>query len=148
MRTTITIDDELFADAEDLTGIKEKSALVDTALKALIEREAARKLARLGEPACLSLRRRRHKRLVRRVPPGREDSAPVRSQLLDESRVLMHGFVFGEVADGRPPPEGRNTAMAEPPPRLLSARDSEVLDLVDKVGLLAIGIGLHRRRYT
>lgn len=48
MRTTVTFDDELLADAEKYTGIKEKSALVNTALKALVEREAARRLALLG----------------------------------------------------------------------------------------------------
>ncbi|MBI1328608.1 MAG: type II toxin-antitoxin system VapB family antitoxin [Alphaproteobacteria bacterium] len=48
MRTTVTFDDALLADAEKYTGIKEKSALVNTALKALIEREAARRLALLG----------------------------------------------------------------------------------------------------
>jgi len=48
MRTTVTIDDELLADAEEYTGIKERSALVNTAFKALVEREAARRLARLG----------------------------------------------------------------------------------------------------
>jgi Arc/MetJ family transcription regulator len=48
MRTTITLDDDLLADAAELTGITEKSALVRAALKALIEREAARRLARLG----------------------------------------------------------------------------------------------------
>ena len=48
MRTTLALDDELLADAEFYTGIREKSALVREALKALIEREAARRLARLG----------------------------------------------------------------------------------------------------
>ena len=48
MRTTLTLDDDLLADAAELTGITEKSALVRAALKALIEREAARRLARLG----------------------------------------------------------------------------------------------------
>lgn len=48
MRTTVTLDDELLASAEKYTSIKEKSALVNTALKALVEREAARRLARLG----------------------------------------------------------------------------------------------------
>jgi Arc/MetJ family transcription regulator len=48
MRTTIALDDELVATAQEYTGIKEKSALVREALKALIEREAARRLARLG----------------------------------------------------------------------------------------------------
>ena len=48
MRTTIILDDELLARAEQLTSLHEKSALVREALKALIEREAARRLARLG----------------------------------------------------------------------------------------------------
>ena len=48
MRTTITLDDELVAKAQLYTGIQEKSALIREALKRLIEREAARRLARLG----------------------------------------------------------------------------------------------------
>lgn len=48
MRTTVTLDDELFVDAQELTGIKGKSALVNASLKALVEREASRRLARLG----------------------------------------------------------------------------------------------------
>lgn len=48
MRTTIALDDELIADAQELTGIKEKSALFREALKALIARESAERLARLG----------------------------------------------------------------------------------------------------
>ena len=47
MRTRITLDDELVARAKQLTGVHEKSALVRAALKALIEREAGRRLARL-----------------------------------------------------------------------------------------------------
>jgi Arc/MetJ family transcription regulator len=48
MRTTLAIDDELVAKAQALAGLKEKSSLVRAALKALIERESARRLARLG----------------------------------------------------------------------------------------------------
>ena len=48
MRTTIALDDELLAKAEAFTGLKEKTALIREALKALIERESARRLARLG----------------------------------------------------------------------------------------------------
>lgn len=48
MRTTLALDDELLAKAQMLTGVTEKSALVREALKALIERESARRLARLG----------------------------------------------------------------------------------------------------
>lgn len=48
MRTTLVLDDDLLAAAQEYTGLKEKSALVREALKALVEREAARRLARLG----------------------------------------------------------------------------------------------------
>lgn len=61
MRTTIALDDDLIADAQRLTGIPEKSALVREALRALIERESARRLARLGgsEPEMDRVYRRR-----------------------------------------------------------------------------------------
>ena len=48
MRTTLALDDELLAKAQAFTGLREKSALVREALKALVERESARRLARLG----------------------------------------------------------------------------------------------------
>ena len=47
-RTTLALDDELVAEAQAFTGLEEKSSLVREALKALIERESARRLARLG----------------------------------------------------------------------------------------------------
>ena len=48
MRTTINFDDDLVAKAQTYTGLREKSALVQEALRALIERESARRLVRLG----------------------------------------------------------------------------------------------------
>ncbi len=61
MRTTLALDDALMAEAQRLTGTQEKSALVRQALGALIERESARRLARLGasEPALAAVPRRR-----------------------------------------------------------------------------------------
>jgi Arc/MetJ family transcription regulator len=61
MRTTLTLDDDLVEEAQSMTGLKEKSALVREALKALIEREAARRLALLGgsSPDMVAPRRRR-----------------------------------------------------------------------------------------
>lgn len=65
MRTTVTLDDKLLADAEKYTGIKEKTALVNAGLKSLVEREAARRLARLGgtEPQFRAPPRRRFGKL-------------------------------------------------------------------------------------
>jgi Arc/MetJ family transcription regulator len=48
MRTTVTIDDDLLARAQEMTGITEKSALIRAALTALMQQQAARRLARLG----------------------------------------------------------------------------------------------------
>jgi Arc/MetJ family transcription regulator len=61
MRTTITLDDDLLDKARSYTGLKETSAVVRAALTALVEREAARRLARLGgtEPDLKAVRRRR-----------------------------------------------------------------------------------------
>ncbi len=61
MRTTLALDDDLLAKAQAFTGLQEKSALIREALKALIERESARRLARLGgsEPDLKIVPRRR-----------------------------------------------------------------------------------------
>jgi Arc/MetJ family transcription regulator len=61
MRTTVALDDELLAKAQAFTGLRETSALIREALKALIERESARRLARLGgsEPDVVTAPRRR-----------------------------------------------------------------------------------------
>jgi len=51
MRTTITLDEDLLKEAEELTGITERSKLIHNGLEALIQREAAQRLARLGGSA-------------------------------------------------------------------------------------------------
>jgi Arc/MetJ family transcription regulator len=48
MRATLTIDDELFAKAQALTGITQPSELINEALRSLVQREAARQPSRLG----------------------------------------------------------------------------------------------------
>ena len=61
MRTTLTLDDKLIKQAQEYTGIQEKSALVRKALKTLIEWEASRRLALLGgsDPGLKPIPRRR-----------------------------------------------------------------------------------------
>lgn len=61
MRTTLNIDDELLRQARDLSGVQEKTALIREGLKALIERESAKRLAQLGgsEPQLDPIPRRR-----------------------------------------------------------------------------------------
>lgn len=61
MRTTLNIDDALIQQARELSGLQEKTALIREGLKALIERESARRLAKLGgsEPQLEPITRRR-----------------------------------------------------------------------------------------
>jgi Arc/MetJ family transcription regulator len=61
VRTTIALDDDLIAKAQAYTGLEEKTALVREALKALIQREAAKRLANLGgsQPGIKGAPRRR-----------------------------------------------------------------------------------------
>jgi hypothetical protein len=51
MRTTLNLDDSLLARAQELTGISERTALLHEGLRLLIQREAARRLAKLGGTA-------------------------------------------------------------------------------------------------
>lgn len=48
MRTTVNLDDDLLGEAQRLTGITERTTLIHEGLRALVERESARRLARLG----------------------------------------------------------------------------------------------------
>jgi Arc/MetJ family transcription regulator len=61
MRTTLNVDDELLRKAARLTGVREKTSLVRLGLQALIARESAGRLARLGgsEPSLRPIPRRR-----------------------------------------------------------------------------------------
>lgn len=61
MRTTVNLDDDLLAEAERLTGTRDRTPLLRKALQALVERESARRLALLGgtEPAMVVPPRRR-----------------------------------------------------------------------------------------
>ena len=61
MRTTINLDDTLIEEAMRMTGVQERTALIHDGLRALISRESARRLARLGgtEPGLRPIPRRR-----------------------------------------------------------------------------------------
>ena len=61
MRTTLNLDEQLLHQAQRLTGIDGRTALVREGLRALIERESARRLAKLAgsEPDLLPIPRRR-----------------------------------------------------------------------------------------
>jgi Arc/MetJ family transcription regulator len=61
MRTTINLDDALIAEAQQITGISERTRLLHEGLRALVERESAKRLARLGgtQPDLEKVTRRR-----------------------------------------------------------------------------------------
>ena len=61
MRTTLNIDDALLGRATQLSGLREKTAVVRAGLEALVARESARRLAALGgsEKAIRPIPRRR-----------------------------------------------------------------------------------------
>ena len=61
MRTTLNLDEELISKAASLTGVREKTALIHLGLTALIARESARRLAKLGgsQKRLRPIRRRR-----------------------------------------------------------------------------------------
>ena len=61
MRTTINLDETLIQEAQRVTGTQERTALIHEGLRALIARESARRLARLGgsDPGAKVPRRRR-----------------------------------------------------------------------------------------
>jgi Arc/MetJ family transcription regulator len=63
MRTTVAIDDELMDTLRLFTGEAENSAVIRAALKGFVEREAARRLIRLGgsDPHAEAPPRRRSK---------------------------------------------------------------------------------------
>jgi hypothetical protein len=48
MRTTLNLEDRLLNEAADLTGIREKTALVRLGLEALVTLERSKRLAKLG----------------------------------------------------------------------------------------------------
>lgn len=66
MRTTVNIDDELLAKATKLAGPMDRTAILSEGLRALIERESAKRLARLGgtQPALKVAPRRRQEKLA------------------------------------------------------------------------------------
>lgn len=63
MRTTVNLDDQLLKQAGELSGVKERTELLREALRALIQRESARRLATLGgtEPRLQPVPRRGYK---------------------------------------------------------------------------------------
>jgi len=116
MRTTLALDDELLQKAEAYTGLREKSALVREALRALIERERRDGWRALVAPSPRWHRRRGAGRTPN-DPAGwsgqmvlvdtsvwvdhLRTGSPVLSGLLDGGRVLGHPFVTGELSLGK-----------------------------------------------
>ena len=73
MRTTVNIDDDLLAAASAAIGVSERSVVLHEGLKSLIQREAARRLAKLGgnSPGFVTPARRRSAPASRKRSSGK-----------------------------------------------------------------------------
>lgn len=82
MRTTVTLDDALLADVEQLSGIRDRSQLLREALMALRHQIASQRLALLGgsEPTLTAAPRRRGAALSIAEPAAVPYGAPRRSR--------------------------------------------------------------------
>ena len=99
MHTTVNIDEDLLEKAQQLTGISERSTLLNESLRALVQREPARRLAALGgsAPHLQDIPRRpfpKRTRLVLKTPRLRhtsllQEAAWWRSVLSEFSRVNL-----------------------------------------------------------
>ena len=147
MRTTLALDDDLIAQAQAFTGLKEKSSLVREALKALIERESARRLARLGGAG----------RAERAAAPAASHTVilvdtsvwadhlragdAALAALLNAGSVLGHPFVVGELALGHLRRRQEVLDLLTNLPRSFVASDAEVLHFIDANAIFGRGVG-------
>ena len=109
MRTTLNVDATLIRRAAHLTGVVKKTALVRLGLEALIVRESARRLAKLGgsEPwrEAGQAQAAGSRRVILVDTSVWVDHLRVGNRtlqdLLERADVLSHAFVVGELASGR-----------------------------------------------
>src|SRR2546421_2318492 len=103
MRTTLILDDALLEKARRLSGLAEKTAVVHAGLRALIARESARRLARLGGAGPPP------------PPPRRPPPAP------PPRFPWVSPFWLTTLLRGPPHPRGGARTAAPPPPPSSSA---------------------------
>ena len=147
MRTTLALDDDLVLEAQRLTGTTEKSALVRQALRALIERESARRLAQLGGSASRS---RGNSATADPCVILVDTSVwvdhlrtgnPKLAALLHNGQVLAHPFVLGELALADLGPRNEILGLLANLPQVRTATDPEALVLIENHRLFGRGIG-------
>ncbi len=146
MRTTVTLDDDLMAAAQDSTGLKEKSALLRAALTALVEREAARRLARLGGTETdlqASAQEAGGGRMILVDTSVWIDHLRRRDEilasLLEQGTVLAHPFVLGELALGNLARRDLVLNSLRRLPRASVAGEHEVMHFIEQQTLFGIG---------
>ncbi len=112
MRTTVILKDEVLKQAAEMTGIKEKTALIHAGLQALIEKKARERLidAQL-------------------------------SALLDHGTVLAHPFVIEELACGYLPQRNEFLIMMHQLPQAPLSSHHEVLNFIANNKLYGTGLG-------
>jgi len=151
MRTTLNIDDDLLGQAGEYTGEKEKTALVRMGLEALIEREAARRLAALGGKNAASKSARA---TANQSSPGQmilvdtsvwvqhfRRGMPVFADALARGQISIHQVVLGELACGNLSQRTRTLTDLRRLPHANSATFEECLSLIETRSLYGRGLG-------
>lgn len=148
---TLVLDDDLLAEAQRLTGTTEKTALVRQGLQALIERESARRIARLGGQRAGSAGHAeaqdpagpRHVILVdTSVWVDHLRSGDTRlAAMLEHGAVLGHPWVVGELALGQLAHGTEVLHLLRSLPQAERASDTELALLVEQHRLFGRGIG-------
>ena len=149
MRTTININDEILEKAAQLTGIKEKTALVRMGLEALIARESSRRLAKLGgtEKQLTDVPRRSPDDAVMVLVDTSIWINHLRSgvrqleNLLSDGCVWIHPFIVGELACGNLKNRSEILALLQTLPTVQTVTLEEYLFFIESHGLSGVGIG-------
>jgi predicted nucleic acid-binding protein/Arc/MetJ family transcription regulator len=142
------LDDDLIRAAQEFTGVDEKTALVREALKALIERESARRLASLGGtmPGLKNISRRRGRRKWFLADTSvwidhfRYGDKEMRERL-NRDEIAIHPFVVTELALGSLKGRAGTLALLDQLPQMSAAQVAEVRLAIEARHLYGLGIG-------
>ena len=148
-RTTLALDDDLMRVAQEYTGVAEKTALIREALKSLIERESARRLAALGGSRAGDERHSTSQGLGRMILADTsiwvdhfrlgDDELPSTAHKPAHCDASVHRLGTGP---GSLPQRAATLAFLAQLPSVRVARLDEVLQMVEARSLYSRGIGL------
>ena len=148
MRTTLNIDDGVLQRASELTGVREKTALVRMGLESLIARQSAATACCAG----------RHRAASTAGATAETETvilvdtsvwinhfrfcSPLLVKLLDQQRVLLHPFILGEIACGNLTQRKEIISLLHVLPTVQTADHDDILYFIDQHNLMGRGVGL------